>query len=251
MNYTEDRIHDANSFCEFYVDLMHNFNDRVKYFLADDVVLDYFGHTIKGQKNVSNYIKSNILTVKHHFNKAVPVDTIGFRDTHVVKLPKEPKRPVTPLFSPQRTTHARTPIKPIGESSNSSFHPAARNIREEIGQGDGPHNNEISFSPAKKLRLSGDNQTDELNNSIDFVEDEPDDSEQIKYILAEGSVEFHRPSIKKLQTETKWKRPCKLSVAYTSTTSQDCTIYLIIYEGNVKCRKNLLKDFEALEDIRD
>lgn len=69
-----------------------------------------------------------------------------------------------------------------------------------------------------------------------------------RYITSEGAIEFHKPSSKKLQAETKWRRPCKLSVAYSSINcNNDYCIYLIIYEGNIKCRRNLMKDFEAEE----
>lgn len=70
----------------------------------------------------------------------------------------------------------------------------------------------------------------------------------VRYITSEGAIEFHKPSTKKLQIETKWRRPCKLSVAYSSINcNNDYCIYLIIYEGNIKCRRNLLKEFEGGE----
>lgn len=70
----------------------------------------------------------------------------------------------------------------------------------------------------------------------------------MKYLIAEGFIEFRRKSSKKLQPETKWSRPCKLQVAYTQTSFEDCTMHLIIYEGNMKCRRNLMKDFDSSEN---
>lgn len=94
----------------------------------------------------------------------------------------------------------------------------------EQGQGDGIHNN---CSPAKKSRI------------------ETEDDLPMKYIQADGYLEFTGKSSKKLQPETRWSRPCKLQIAYTQTSFEDCTIYLMIYEGNMKCRRNLMKDFDA------
>lgn len=115
------------------------------------------------------------------------------------------------------------------------------------GQGDGYHNaptlplEATHLSPPKKFKRN-------LHESVDLdvVEGESEVSHHVKYVVCEGEVEFRKPSLKKLQAETKWRRPCKLNVAYTAAEC-DYTVYLIIYEGNVKCRRNLLKDFEAEE----
>lgn len=72
-----------------------------------------------------------------------------------------------------------------------------------------------------------------------------DEQLPVKYVIAEGVLEFKGKISKKLQRETRWSRPCKLQIAYTQTGFEDCTIHLIIYEGNMKCRRNLMKDFET------
>lgn len=107
-------------------------------------------------------------------------------------------------------------------------HPSSSQFVEK-GQGDGLHNCDLSSSPAKKSRLD--------TESVEGV--------CISNISMEGSLEFRKKSNKKLQKETKWSRPCKLAFAYTGTNLNDFTLHLIIYEGNSKCRKNLLKDFEG------
>lgn len=67
----------------------------------------------------------------------------------------------------------------------------------------------------------------------------------MKYLVAEGCLEFTGRSSKKLMRQTRWSRPCKLHIAYRQTSLDDCTVYLMIYEGSMKCRRNLMKDFEA------
>lgn len=118
---------------------------------------------------------------------------------------------------------------------NLYFSPPQKREFEEQGQGDGPHNNlDAPESPVKKCKL-------DLGQGDGASITPP----QLKYIRFEGSLEFRTKSTKKLQAETKWNRPCKLEVAYSATNITDCTIYMIIYHGNTKCRRNLLKDFES------
>lgn len=122
---------------------------------------------------------------------------------------------------------------------------------DENGQGDGPHHAEVLVSPVKKFKPNpkcGDFIEPSPSVETEIIESETEARlPQIKNLVAEGYIQFHKPSTKKMQNETKWKRPCKLNIAYTSLTPTDNTIYLIIYEGNVKCRRNLLKDFESTE----
>lgn len=153
---------------------------------------------------------------------------------------------MSPPRIPYQKTQTKTPKKSSDPSTSStSLRDGEKCSGKDQGQGDGFHNPiDLPVSPAKRFKPA---EGDFLENDVETVEGESDATPRVKYMTAEGSIEFHRPSIKKLQAETKWKRPCKLSVAYSSVNCHDCTIYLIIYEGNVKCRRNLMKDFEAEE----
>lgn len=97
----------------------------------------------------------------------------------------------------------------------------------EQGQGDGLHNNCLESSPVKKSRTQNEERL------------------PVKYVVADGFLEFKGKVSKKLQRETRWSRPCKLQIAYTQSGLEDCTMLLIIYEGNMKCRRNLMKDFDV------
>lgn len=235
-SFSNEEHQEAQEFIDFYINAVENKN-CIRHNLAEDVTLDWFGRTIRGEKNVLSFFKSDISQIKHFLNNAVPAEKIGFRDTHVIKLTKIPKRLSPNLVrSSNESDHSKTPPKP----STSSV--------AENGQGDGLHVNNL-MSPVKKFKPNP-KLGDFLENSpeSDIIEGETEGRlPQIKNVIAEGYVQFHKPSLKKLQSETKWKRPCKLNIAYTSSNSKDNTIYLIIYEGNVKCRRNLLKEFESTE----
>ncbi|KAJ8984607.1 hypothetical protein NQ317_006069 [Molorchus minor] len=170
-------------------------------------------------------------------------------DTVPAKKIGEPKDPLGPDESPRITvmrSETKTPKKQSEPSTSSSAlkDKDRGDTDKESDQGNGCHNPpDLPVSPGRgSSRLGVISWTiwRLLNASEGCVP-------KIKNVTAEGAVEFHRPSMKKLQTETKWRRPCKLGIAYSSTNCNDCTIYLIIYEGNVKCRRNLMKDFEAEE----
>lgn len=139
-------------------------------------------------------------------------------------------------MSPPRTTYfLRTPTKQTQPSTSST--PTGDKTTPRVNS-----NEHLQVSPAKKFKAA----PSEWSDAEETIE--PESGISVKYITCDGSVEFHKPSSKKLQAETKWKRPCKLSVGYTSTNKQDYTIHLIIYEGNVKCRRNLMKDFSSEDE---
>ncbi|XP_031341195.1 uncharacterized protein LOC116169278 [Photinus pyralis] len=219
--FTKEEVAEAQKFCDFLINLLENHSECLVYYLADTALLDWFGHTIKGPRNIVAYLKNNAGKCKHRFTNPNPVRKIGFRENHVIKLPSEAKQ--------------RNPINfsPCDSESNSpklTFSPVTHLI--EKGQGDGPHNN-CPESPRKKFKA----------DNGDQITDKP----ELKYISSNGHIEFHRRSSKKLQAETKWNRPCKLEVAYSATNFEDCVIYMMIYQGNLKCRRNLMKDFDACD----
>lgn len=145
------------------------------------------------------------------------------------------------FLSPPRPTLLFTPVKQT-QASTSARRPIGR-----LNLGDSPPSptKNGSESPRKRQKIT----TPVDVGDLDVVEGENDNTDvRVKFLTAEGHVEFHRPSSKKLQPETKWQRPCKLHIAYDCTKDiKDSSFYLIIYEGNVKCRRNLMKDFEAEE----
>lgn len=145
----------------------------------------------------------------------------------------------TPIKQMQPSTSARRLIEKLNFDSNSSSKSSS------VGSPSPPKNTNLE-SPRKRQKLSSAN----LNTSdIDILEPESDNSDvKVQYLTAEGHVEFHRPSSKKIMKETKWQRPCKIHIAYDSGRDvKDTNFYLIIYEGNVKCRRNLMNTFEAEE----
>lgn len=89
--FTEKEILDAKKFMDFYENIIDNHKDSFKYHLSETVVLDWFGQTVKGNRNVTAFVDSKTVSCTHHFSNVRPASKIGFRDTHVVNIP-----PATP-----------------------------------------------------------------------------------------------------------------------------------------------------------
>ncbi|KAF7281128.1 hypothetical protein GWI33_005080 [Rhynchophorus ferrugineus] len=247
---------------DFFTEMVETSKPLMRYYLSDNVVLDWFGQTIKGQKNVATFIRYNINPIKHMLKDVKPTSKIGFRDSHIVKISRPLRRTLRSAFlSPPRLSMPCTPKKMPFQASTSLARRETlrRNINDHHFTGindDTDHNKTPTNgsgipsergdeSPRKRRRHSP------RDLDADLVEPECDfdlSDVAVRYLTAEGDVEFHRPSLKKLQTETKWRRPCKFHLAYDCGKDvKDSTFYLIIYEGNVKCRKNLMSAFEAEE----
>ncbi|XP_017772524.1 PREDICTED: uncharacterized protein LOC108559688 [Nicrophorus vespilloides] len=221
--YTEEQVKEATSFAEFYIDLIENHRDSFSYYLSDNAILDWFGQTVKGEKNIKVFLKNHVNKIKHIFPNIEPCSKIGYRDTHVVKyIPRESKNTVTETIDNEEKTPPNKALLSPGGSR-----------KREKGQGDGLHN--CSDTPTKRTRL---NDTEDDDPSVPDV--------QITNITSDGYIEFYRKSSKKFQNETKWSRPCKFQVAFSQVPS-GYLIHLMIYQGTVKCKRNLLKQFDSVE----
>lgn len=88
MDFGEVEMKEAKAFGDFYIEKMETERDSMKYFLSEDVILDWFGQTVKGEKNVIVFLKKTLASVNHIISDFKPAKKIGFRDTHVVKIPR-------------------------------------------------------------------------------------------------------------------------------------------------------------------
>lgn len=89
--FTEAETEEAQKFMDFYIDMIDNHKDCFKYHLSESAVLDWFGQTVKGCKNVNSFLKSSTSACNHHFPTVRPVKQVGFRETHVINLPSPNK----------------------------------------------------------------------------------------------------------------------------------------------------------------
>lgn len=88
MDFGEVEIKEAQSFGDFYIEKMELQRDSLKYILSEDVILDWFGQTVKGDRQVIAFLKKTLASVNHIISNFKPATKIGFRDTHIIKIPK-------------------------------------------------------------------------------------------------------------------------------------------------------------------
>lgn len=83
---SEIETEEAKKFLNFYENIIDNHKNYFKYHLSEMAVLDWFGKTVKGCRNIGIFFNSKANSCTHHFTNVKPVEKIGFRDTHVVNL---------------------------------------------------------------------------------------------------------------------------------------------------------------------
>lgn len=70
---------------EFFFDLFENHKETLVYYLSEAATLDWFGQTVKGEKNIVAFLKTKVGKIRHLFSNPAQVANIGYRDSHVVK----------------------------------------------------------------------------------------------------------------------------------------------------------------------
>lgn len=75
----------AISFANSYFSLVDGLAPGLDGHLAEDVVLDWFGRTIRGRKNVADFIKYHKVASRHVFNDITPVGCINYKKSRSVE----------------------------------------------------------------------------------------------------------------------------------------------------------------------
>ncbi|KAK2587281.1 hypothetical protein KPH14_003009 [Odynerus spinipes] len=246
----------AVSFANCYFALVDGLASGLENHLAEDVVLDWFGRTIRGKRNVSTFIRTHKVNSRHMFASIKPTGGIGYKNNH-----RNRKQDLSNFNEKKRTKVANE----ICESSNADQEKNEIDWREAPKEDDMTYVlNEGDLCNLFKLYIT---QTDieEIEESINRVKleeemapmiglvkrehgleeeeeeeeedkDEPSvdkNSSEIKYIEAVGHVKFSRKYWRKdiynryntvsLDNHT-WNRPCKLQVAYSALKERRASI---------------------------
>lgn len=69
----------AISFANSYFALVDGLASGLENHLSEDVVLDWFGRTVKGRRNVTTFIEAHKVNSRHIFSQIVPVPGIGYK----------------------------------------------------------------------------------------------------------------------------------------------------------------------------
>lgn len=77
---------DARKFGNFIIDLIENHRDSFAYYLSETALLDWYGHTVRTERNIEGFLKNHVGDLVHDFPSFHPAQSIGYRDTHVIKF---------------------------------------------------------------------------------------------------------------------------------------------------------------------
>lgn len=80
----QDEINQIKEITELYFDIFENHKETLVYYLSESATLDWFGQTVKGQKDIITFVKTKVGKIKHEFANPTHVTNIGYRDTHVI-----------------------------------------------------------------------------------------------------------------------------------------------------------------------
>ncbi|XP_069680509.1 uncharacterized protein [Periplaneta americana] len=270
----------AEHFAEVYCNLLDKHRERLGFYLADDAVLDWFGRTVSGKESIAGFINLEVPETQHCLTSILPSDPIQHRKRSYVEpmddsvmSSKDQKhlddslsddelakplvntdfitsstKDIVSEINLNRLSLERTGLESTFESveswesrfttpMNCEIPTASENYNKfEEGQGDCFPKASISTS-AKANR----------------------------FLEARGSIQFLRtkqpkmaPKNMKLLSDTmKWGRHFKLQIAYTGPNTgfhqdrgdgftEDFKIWLLVYQDNTSCRRNLSNDFDRV-----
>ncbi|PSN35922.1 hypothetical protein C0J52_07156 [Blattella germanica] len=286
MSYFDERqaaINFSNAFCN----ILDNHRSKLSLYLADDAVLDWFGRTIHGKDSISGYLNLEVPQTIHtltsvepsgpiqHRNR-VPVEVIdddgnslcsvsshntldnSFSDDELAKplnLSDQPPQ----VFCPKDDILSKINLGSLSFEEDSTENYKAECSKPWESQIETPINREISECYA--------NATCEEGQGDCFPKPSQIFTEANRYLEARGSLQFRRTKINKkfpknmkLVTDTmKWQRFCKLKIAYSTAKTgfssndhgdvleDDFKIWLLIYQDNTRCRRNLSDAFDQVK----
>ncbi|XP_015593388.1 uncharacterized protein LOC107266896 [Cephus cinctus] len=217
-----DEYSRAISFANSYFALVDGLATGLEDHLADDVILDWFGETIKGRANVTAFMKAHKFDSRHMFTNITPTASIGYRKKRQCNRDSTGSSDkigcITECVIKNELNFDKLRI---------SDKDRAINVNEESTY----DLDENDLSALFKLEITSTN-IDEIEDNISKIRreecagtlvkqecgqgDGPGLVEQssVKYLEANGEIEFSKKFIKKNSFHT-WARPCRLQIAYS------------------------------------
>ncbi|XP_043253447.1 uncharacterized protein LOC122397975 [Colletes gigas] len=248
----------AISFANNYFALVDGLASGLENHLSNDVVLDWFGRTIRGRKNVTAFMEAHKVNSRHKFRNIVPIASIGYKKKRSNRkkifsyqsrsdqesLRTDNDNPIERELSAQESSEVFSKNDPIVDFNQNEIDPKGMIAMHDdtfydLSEGD--------LSNLFKLEMSSTN-IEEIERSINRIKLEEEmaptikaikrecgqgdgpavvETSSIKYVEAEGEIEFSRKYWKRdawnayFSATTgahTWRRPCKLQIAYSIST---------------------------------
>ncbi|CAK9819567.1 hypothetical protein ANTPLA_LOCUS10290 [Anthophora plagiata] len=215
----------AISFANSYFALIDGLASGLDRQLSEDVVLHWFGRTIRGRRNVCAFMKTHKPNSKHMFTRIAPTTGISYERKHInrkVFRSSHDRNNPEDLETENDTSNEVTCFRETEESSSSRYCDITRDINQneiEMKRIDVMDNDEASYdlnegdlSNLFKLEITS-SSVEEIEQSINKIkleeemaptvraikrergeEDGTDivETSAVKYVEADGEVEFSR-----------------------------------------------------------
>ncbi|XP_076303426.1 uncharacterized protein LOC143221792 [Lasioglossum baleicum] len=256
MNESTQAISFANCYFSLVDGLASGFEDH----LAEDVLLDWFGKTIRGRKNVAAFMEAYKVTSRHIFKTIVPSSDIGYKKKSTKRKNDFDKNDQSPDVStieeakcvkketfPEADTFMATDV--IVDHNQNEINQKKIAVAIEDDYDMSYYLNEGDLSNLFKLEILSTN-IEEIEQSINRIKLEEEmsstikvikrecgqedgsvivESGTVKYVEADGEITFSRKAWKRdgwisyssaVTRVHKWRRPCKLQIAYSTVTER-------------------------------
>lgn len=246
----------ANLIAEQYCNIFDNKRELLPYYLANHVVLKWFGRTISGKKDVYDFINQDLVATTHILTSVESCDSIQLcnsdpsSDTSTSKSTLPQVEFEAENFMIQERNIAR--MKNLAFTDNTE-----KQIAQLHSEGVARHD----------VMMMGDTA---LNNycvplTTKVEEGQGDCVPQIficnqRFFEARGALQFCRSkqsptsskNLKYVSDTMKWERVCKVHVGYNLPSGpnplNEFEICLMLYEDTIRCRRNLALEFAKLAD---
>ncbi|XP_076641221.1 uncharacterized protein LOC143352528 [Halictus rubicundus] len=255
-----DECTQAISFANCYFSLADGLASGFEDHLAEDVILDWFGKTIRGKKNVVAFMEAYKVNSRHMFRTIVPTSDIGYKKTSTKRKKNFDKNDQSPdiptneeasCVNKESFPEADTSvdIDVITDHNQNEIDPKKITAAIEDDCDMSYYLNEGDLSNLFKLEISSTN-VEEIEQSINRIKLEEEmpttikvikrqcgqedgsvivESGTVKYVEADGEIQFSRKAWKRdcwtsyspaINRVHKWRRSCKLQIAYSTLTER-------------------------------
>lgn len=281
---TDDEKQAAVNFTEVFCTLLDKQRDQLATYLADDAVLDWFGRTISSKDSIVGFMKLEVPETVHRFTSIEPSGPIQHRkmarvtlDDYDIVMPSKGHKLLDDSLSNADLVKLLDNSSSVVEVSCSEESDLIANVDL-----DSLSLQDSSIKKCNVLTSPQSNFTAPVNNGIPVASEiysttrheacHPKTSVMSvtkvnRFLEACGSVHFQHtkqpgmePKNMRLKADImKWSRFCKLQIAYSISPNtwfhgSDCDgisgefkIWLLIYQGYARCRRNLSEAFDQVE----
>ncbi|XP_078048417.1 uncharacterized protein LOC144475892 [Augochlora pura] len=274
-----DECRQAISFANCYFSLADGLVSGLENHLSENVVLDWFGRTVSGKENVAAFMLArNEVNSRHVFKNIVPKSDIGYTR----KSAKRRKSLDGSIVRGETSSEADMPVSTNSTVDYNQNEIDPKEIAVANKECDTSYDfNEGDLSNLFKLEISSTNIQDieQSINRIKLEEEMPaavkpikrqrnqeDESvivkNDMKYIEADGYVDFSRkiwrrgkddwdPNFWGTSTVQKWRRHCKLQIAYFTLTEHSHSVVEQPCKHPATCSSQPKAKLLSLEEINE